>query len=238
MNKKKIVVLPTSEQEAWLRENYKLYNRYHLRKHLSIDDKLLTKWFHHLGLNKRNGQQITLTKEQKQFVRDHYLADSQEQIAVKLCVAVTTVQRYCNRTGLKKLKYPEPPLPKQIISFAPPEKPQRPRADHTNISQEQRIEQWLAVPVKTSKRAMVKIKHLNDDQMLYIMQNFEHKTAQQLAEYLKIEKFMVKLFCQTNNIEPYVIPKKKKPKDDYHYIPHERKLRMQKVGYNPEKKTA
>jgi len=112
--------------------------------------------------------------------------------------------------------------------------------DHTNLSREDHVSKWLSLPgIEAGAKEMIRLKHLNELQMHYIMGNHTQKTIQQLAEHLKVEKFMVKLFCQANNIEPYVIPKKKKPKDDYHCIPHERKLRMQKVGYNgPQKKTA
>lgn len=141
-------ILPTPEQKEWLLNNYKLYNRYHLVKHLGIPDKRLTEWFKRLGLNKRDGKQITLTKEQKAFVCDNYLGMSKEEIAVKLGVAVLTVQRYCNRNQLIRLKQIPPKAPvKEIIRFEPPPKPTRPRADHTNMTREQRIDYWLNYPI-------------------------------------------------------------------------------------------
>jgi hypothetical protein len=144
--KSKPVVVP-ADQESWLRENYRLYNRYQLCKHLKVAEKRLTVLLKQLGLSKRNGAQITLTSEHKQFVRDNYFQLSHEQIAVKLGVAVITVQRYCNRAGLKKLTYEPPPPPKKIITFVEPVKPTRPRADHTNISREQHVNYWLNYPI-------------------------------------------------------------------------------------------
>jgi hypothetical protein len=114
-----------------------------------------------------------------------------------------------------------------------------PQPDHTNPSQDDHINRWLSVDVTPGKKEMVKVKGLQDWQMKYIMLNHEQSTSKDMAEHLQVEKFMVKLFCLQNNIEPMPPPKKRKPKDEYHCIPYERQLRMKKVGYNgPQKKTA
>lgn len=230
--------MPTQEQETWLKANYKLYNRYHLVKHLGIADKLLTVWFHHLGLNKRNGKQVTLTKEQKKFVKDNYLTTSKEAMAVKLGVAVTTIQRYCNRNKLTDLKHIEPKAPpKQIISFAQPSKPPSPPAAYGNISREQHVDKWLQVPVEIEEKPYQPVKCLEEWQMKYIMANYEQMTSKQLAEELKLELFQVNLFCQKNAITSK--QGKKKPKDVFHNILPERQMRMKRVDYNgPQKKTA
>jgi hypothetical protein len=74
--------------------------------------------------------------------------------------------------------------------------------------------------------------------MEYIMAHHHQQSAQAMAEYLKVEKYRVILFCQANDIEP-VQEKKRKPKDDFHCIPPERLQRMKRADYNgPQKKTA
>jgi len=123
---------------------------------------------------------------------------------------------------------PAPQRPWDVINETIEEKAkqkiQRPRADHTNLSREDHIHKWLSLTIEIGVKAMVKLKHLNDDQMLYIMQNFEQKTAQQLADHLKVEKFMVKLFCQANNIDPMAPAKKTNygKRDAYHLVPQKK----------------
>lgn len=126
-----------------------------------------------------------------------------------------------------------------IIEDKPKPKLIHPPADHTNTSREECIEKWLSVPVKVNKKAMVKVKCLNDGQMQYIIGNYEQQTSQAMAEHLKVEKYAVNLFCQANDIEPFKPVRKHKPKDDYHTISPERLRRMKRLDYNgSQKKTA
>jgi hypothetical protein len=133
----------------------------------------------------------------------------------------------------------ENPKKEAVMAFVPLASSwSRAAPDHTNMSREDYIHKWLSVDVKAGEKEMVKVKCLNDGQMEYIIANHKEKTAQQMAEHLRVERYAVNLFCQANDIEPLVI-KKRKPKDDFHCIPHERQLRMKKVDYNgPQKKTA
>jgi ribosome-binding ATPase YchF (GTP1/OBG family) len=150
MSYKPITTIPNQEQETWLRDNYRMYNRYHLAKHLNISAKELTAWFRHLGMAKRDAKVIVLTDEQKQFIRDNYKEMKHEEIASKLELAVMSVQKFCGRNGLRKLKRCKerfPRLPKLVSTVEVEKKPPRPRADHTNMSREQRIEFWINYPI-------------------------------------------------------------------------------------------
>jgi hypothetical protein len=134
----------------------------------------------------------------------------------------------------------EKPVPPAQISHKPlsvASSWSRPPADHTNVSQEDHINKWLNVDVPAGEKEMVPVKCLNGGQMHYIMAHYENKTTQEMAEHLRVEKYAVKIFCQANGIEPYIIPKKKKPKDDYHTISPERLRRMKRADYNRPKET-
>lgn len=100
----------------------------------------------------------------------------------------------------------------------------RPPAIYNNICREDHINKWLSVDVAPGEKEMVKVKCLQDWQMKYIMVNHKEKTAQQMAEHLRVEKYMVNLFCQVNDIEPLPPPKKKvlNKRDAYHLVPQKK----------------
>lgn len=140
---------------------------------------------------------------------------------------------------LPKTKYIVEGNISNIIEDKPKPRIRRPPADHTNPSREYFIEKWSSVDVKTGDKAMVKVKCLSNRQMEYIMDNHVMQTAQVMAEYLKVEKYSVNIFCQANDIEAYKPTRKHKPKDDYHTISPERLRRMKRLDYNgSQKKTA
>lgn len=86
---------------------------------------------------------------------------------------------------------------------------------------------------------MIPVKCLNQSQMKYIMSHFKDMTAKEMADVIQVDEIKISLFCQVNDISP--VPRKgnRKPIDTFHAIPHEKKLRMKREGYNgPQKKTA
>jgi hypothetical protein len=145
--------MPTPEQEIWLKANYRMYNRVGLCKQLKIRDKELSAWFKLLRLKKRDGKSAIVTDEQAAFIEANYKKMRHEQMANKLGISVITVHGYCRKNGLRKIKQPLqreprlPPEPKEIIVFHPAKPFIRPKADHTNISREQRIDYWLNYPI-------------------------------------------------------------------------------------------
>lgn len=52
-NDLEIRILPSQEQEAWLKDNYKMYSNYHLSVKLGISQRMLSAWLKHFGLSKR-----------------------------------------------------------------------------------------------------------------------------------------------------------------------------------------
>jgi hypothetical protein len=108
----------------------------------------------------------------------------------------------------------------------------RPAAVYGNMSREQHVAKYLTGKVEDT---VLPVKCLFDFQMAYIVANWEQQPSKEMAEHLKVDVLYVRMFCQLNGFEP---PKKKKL-DTFHAIPHEKKLRMKRVGYNgPQKKTA
>lgn len=196
--------LPTPEQEVWLKENYKLYNRYRLTQILRIRDKELSAWFKLLGLKKRDCHAVVITDEQAEFIEKNYRKMRHEKIAIRLGLSVITVMGYCRRNGLRKIKTPkerERPQPKEIVLLEPKSKPfVRPRADHSNITQEQRIDRWIKEAVIPNPNSFVPVKCLKDHQMRFVMHNYGTLTAQQMADRLGVGVLSVKLFCQANAI--------------------------------------
>lgn len=143
---KAIISKPSPEQETWLRNNYRMYSRYHLAKHLGIVDSVLSTWLKDLGLSSKH--QINMSDEHKDFINDNFLKMTPEEIAVQLGLTVMKVKKFCARNGLNKIRHEylaslNPKPVKKIIAFEPEVKPSRPRADHTNMSREQRIDYWL-----------------------------------------------------------------------------------------------
>jgi len=152
---------------------------------------------------------------------DYVLDGSPVKIPVKIKLPSTksVVEKIMNENDHE----PEPVPRAKIIHPAP---------DHTNPSREDHINKWSSVQINLTCRSLVKVKCLNDHKMQFIMDNYQKKTAQDMADHLKIEKFHVILFCQANDIEPLQLPRKRKPKDDFHCIPVERKQRMASKNYH------
>jgi hypothetical protein len=111
---------------------------------------------------------------------------------------------------------------------------ERPAAVYSNVSREQHVERILnGDPVPAD--IILPVKSLSQPQMDYIVQNYSAFDAKAMALHLKVDVIHVRTFCQLNGFE---LPKKRKL-DTFHAIPHEKKLRMKRVGYNgPQKKTA
>lgn len=108
----------------------------------------------------------------------------------------------------------------------------RPAAIYDNTSREQHVAKYVKGKVADT---VLPVKCLYDFQMTYIVCNWEQQPAKEMAEHLMVDVLYVRMFCQLNGLEP---PKKRKL-DTYHAIPHEKKLRMKREGYNgPQKKTA
>lgn len=136
--------LPNSYQEAWLRENYKLYKRYHIAQKFEISENILKEWLKQLGLKKREAKAVKYTDEQKKFIRENYQELSHEQIAVILKISVTQISGYCFRHGFKKSGQNKvTPPPKKIIPVKPEPSFKRPPAIYSNVSREQHIDRWL-----------------------------------------------------------------------------------------------
>lgn len=95
-----------------------------------------------------------------------------------------------------------------------------PSAEYSNMTREQHVDRWIreAVTPGEKEKAIVKVKCLQDWQMQYVIHNHEEKTAQEMAERLKVDVINVKIFCQANDIEPKVELKKskRKPVDTFH----------------------
>jgi hypothetical protein len=66
---KKQPILPTPDQESWLKENYNLYVRDYLAEKLGINRRLLQEWFKYLGLNIKARPIAKVIKEPKQIIR-------------------------------------------------------------------------------------------------------------------------------------------------------------------------
>lgn len=116
----------------------------------------------------------------------------------------------------------------------------RVEAIYDNPSREDHVSKWIQQAVTPDEKTIVKVKCLQEWQMKYIMHNHEQKTAQEMADKLKVAEMAVKLFCQANAIVPVPTrPKsKRKPVDSFHVIPESKRLRMKRIGYNPQNKTA
>lgn len=127
------------------------------------------------------------------------------------------------------------------ITSAPKHKPiiwsSRPsKAIYSNASREQHVAKWLGMPVKVQNKKYTPVKCLEEWHMEYIMENYQQKTAREMADHLGKERYEVILFCQANVIEPKT---GRKIKDSYHQVPIERQQRMSRQGYNgTENKTA
>jgi hypothetical protein len=131
-----------------LKENYKLYKRYHIAKKLEISENILKEWLKHLGLKKRDAKAIIFTDEQKKFIKENYQELSHEHLAVVLKISVSQVSGYCFRHGYKKSGQNKvTPPPKKIIPFRQEPKIQRPPATYSNVSREQYVEKWLNVQI-------------------------------------------------------------------------------------------
>ena len=82
-----------------------------------------------------------------------------EQIAVKLSIAVTLVQYYCQQNGYKKAKLKreaKPPKQKIYRNKGPETKPvSRPPATYSNVSREQHIEKWINTDVSAPKEKRI-----------------------------------------------------------------------------------
>ena len=144
MRTKKIIPVPTPQQETWLKENYKLYNRVHLSKHLGIKQTDLDIWLKNLGLKKRDGKAIVFTEEQKQFIKDNYQTMLYEDIAVALNLSLHSIHGYCFRHGFKKKGRDRViPPPKKIIPYKPEAAMNRPPAIYSNRDREQVIDYYL-----------------------------------------------------------------------------------------------
>lgn len=85
---------------------------------------------------------------------------------------------------------------------------------------------------------MIEVKCLNQTQMKYIMAHHKQMTAREMADVIQKDAIHVSLFCQANGIEPLPRKGRRNTLDTFHSIPHERKLRMNREGYNSQKRTA
>jgi hypothetical protein len=141
-----IMTKPTPEQEAFLKEFYRMYSRYHLAVKLGITNKQLTELLNYLGLKKKKDAKKTmLTDEQKEFINENFIKMTHEKLAEQLFVTPATVRNYCFRKGLKKNgkdKFTSPP--KEIIRYSPPETPaiERPKGEYSS-GYEATIEKYL-----------------------------------------------------------------------------------------------
>jgi hypothetical protein len=134
----------TPEQQAWLKEFYRMYSRYHLGKKLGIDQKVLTVWMKELGLRKKqDARRGMLDDEGKKFIKENYHRMTHKAIAEKLNVTMSAVQMFCfhnklTKKGPNKVQY----VPKEIISFkqSEPVKYERPAAKYDN---ENAIDKYL-----------------------------------------------------------------------------------------------
>jgi len=98
------------------------------------------------------------TPEQTAWIKAYYNNYTRKHMAKKLQVHIKLLRSWLMKMGIDKKrgpvvnKKPAPaPIPetkpKDIIRFEPQVKQQRPRADHTNMSREQRIEFWINYPI-------------------------------------------------------------------------------------------
>lgn len=140
--------------------------------------------------------------------------------------------------SMKKVSLPQP---KEVIKSIEARKahkpiiwsPGPPKAVYSNTSREQHVEKWIGT--ETPKDIVLPIKSLTVAQMNFIVKHYEKMEAQGMADELKVDVLYVRMFCQLNG---FTIYKKRKKWDTYHAIPIERKQRMNRVGYNQQKKTA
>jgi hypothetical protein len=137
---------PTPEQQTWLKDNFRMYSRYHLGKNLGIDQKTLTIWMNKLGLKKKqDARRSALDDEAKKYIRDNYHKMTHKAIAEKLGVTMSVVHMYCFRNGLKKTGPDKVQhVPKEIITYKQPVKYERPAAKYDN---ENAIDKYLKMDV-------------------------------------------------------------------------------------------
>jgi hypothetical protein len=134
----------TPEQQAWLREFYRMYSRYHIGKKLGIDQKTLTVWMKELGLKKKqDARRGMLDDEGKKFIRENYHRMTHKAISEKLSVTMSVVQMFCfhnklTKKGPNKVQH----VTKEIIPYKQPEpvKYERPPARYDN---ENAIDKYL-----------------------------------------------------------------------------------------------
>jgi hypothetical protein len=142
----KTMTKPTPEQEAFLKEFYRMYSRYHLTVKLGITNKQMTELLNFLGLKKKkDARRSFLTDEHKIFIDEHFHKMTHEKIANELSVTPSAVRNYCHRKGLKKTgkdKFSKPP--KEIIPYTPPAQPvyERPKGEYSS-GYEATIEKYL-----------------------------------------------------------------------------------------------
>jgi len=96
------------------------------------------------------------TPEQAAWLKKYFKMFTAIDLQKKMEISERTLRDYMNYLGLKKKRGPvnpkkreaaPPPPPKQIIRFKPQPKQQRLRADHTNMTREQRIDYWINYPI-------------------------------------------------------------------------------------------
>jgi hypothetical protein len=83
-------------------------------------------------------------------------------------------------------------------------------AIYSNVSREQHVSRWLSEPVKVKAKKFSPVKCLTQEEMEYIIDNYEKETVKEMAAYLGRENMDVILFCQKNAIEAKQPGKKKK----------------------------
>lgn len=99
------------------------------------------------------------TPEQEAWIRKYYNSYTRKVLAAKLMVGIRVLRAWLREMDIDKKKGPktnakpipapvfDPPAVKEIVRYEPPVKQPRPRADHTNMSREQRIDYWLNYPI-------------------------------------------------------------------------------------------
>lgn len=94
------------------------------------------------------------SKEQETWLKANFKLYNREHLAVVLGISKNLLRAWCKQLGLKKIagrikkaENAKPALTKKIIRFKNDVIQPRPRADHTNMSREQRIDCWLNYPI-------------------------------------------------------------------------------------------